>query len=170
MHCAKPVPGGGRGCPAAYYQKAQALYTGDFLPRLSSEPWVVPISAYYHNLYIRTVLESIPLLDERQRYEELVALCRSAIALEPYQEALYQHLMRGLLTLGRQAEAAQVYEDMSQLLLSNFGIMPSEESRTLYREAMAHREPSRHSRRHRTGTTAGGFRARGRFGVRLRFL
>lgn len=120
----------------AYYQKAQALYTGDFLPRLSSEPWVVPISAYYHNLYIRTVLESIPLLDERQRYEELVALCRSAIALEPYQEALYQHLMRGLLTLGRQAEAAQVYEDMSQLLLSNFGIMPSEESRTLYREAM----------------------------------
>lgn len=44
--------------------------------------------------------------------------------------------MRGLLTLGRQAEAAQIYEDMSQLLLSNFGIMPSEESRTLYREAM----------------------------------
>ena len=120
----------------AYYQKAQALYTGDFLPKLSSEPWVVPISAYYHNLYVRTVLESIPLLEERQRYEELIALCRSAIALEPYQESLYQHLMRGLLALGRQAEAAQIYEDMSQLLLSNFGIMPSEESRSLYRDAV----------------------------------
>lgn len=108
----------------AYYQKAQALYTGDFLPKLSSEPWVVPISAYYHNLYVRTVLESIPLLEERQRYEELIALCRSAIALEPYQESLYQHLMRGLLALGRQAEAAQIYEDMSQLLLSNFGTCP----------------------------------------------
>lgn len=38
--------------------------------------------------------------------------------------------------LGRQAEAAQIYEDMSQLLLSNFGIMPSEESRSLYRDAV----------------------------------
>lgn len=66
----------------------------------------------------------------------MIALCRSAIALEPYQESLYQHLMRGLLALGRQAEAAQIYEDMSQLLLSNFGIMPSEESRSLYRDAV----------------------------------
>lgn len=119
----------------AFYQQAQALYQGDFLPKLSSEPWVVPICAYYHSVYIRTVQETIPLLEERRRFEESVALCRRAIALEPYQESLYQHLMHGLLTLGHQAQAAQVYEDMSQLLLSDFGIMPSADSRALYREA-----------------------------------
>ncbi len=40
--------------------QALALYGGDFLPKLSAEPWVVPISAYFHNLYIRTVQEVLP--------------------------------------------------------------------------------------------------------------
>lgn len=42
------------------YLQALDLYQGDFLTKLSSEPWVVPISAYFHNLYTQTVLETLP--------------------------------------------------------------------------------------------------------------
>ncbi|MBO5485935.1 MAG: SARP family transcriptional regulator, partial [Eubacterium sp.] len=108
------------------YLKALDLYRGDFLTKLSSEPWVVPISAYFHNLYVQTVLDTVPMLEARGRLEEAVSLCRKAVELEPYNEVLYRHLMRELLDLGEQRSAIAVYENMSQLLLDNFGIMPSE--------------------------------------------
>lgn len=118
------------------YLQALALFEGDFLPMLSSEPWVVPISAYFHNLYIRTVQETLPLLEGRGRLREAADLCRKSVEVEPYNELLYQHLMQDLLTLGEQQAVISIYEDMSQLLFDSFGIMPSDETRAIYREAM----------------------------------
>lgn len=118
------------------YLQALALYRGDFLSRLSAEPWVVPIAAYYHNLYTRTVLDTLPLLEARGRLRDAVNLCQSAIQVEPYLEALYQHLMRNLLDLGDQKGTVKAYEELSELLLSNFGIMPAEETRAIYRGAV----------------------------------
>ena len=112
------------------------LYRGDFLQKLSSEAWVIPISAYFHNLYIHTLLETLTLLEDREQMDLAAELCRSAITIEPYNELIYQHLMRDLLAQGQQREVISVYEDMSQLLFDNFGIMPADESRALYREAV----------------------------------
>jgi len=116
--------------------RAVELYQGDFLVKLATEPWVVPIAAYFHNRYIQVVRESLPLLETRGRRQEAVALCRRALEVEPYDEGLYRHRMRNLLDLGCQKEAIAVYEDMSELLFTNFGVMPSEEIRALYREAV----------------------------------
>ena len=118
------------------YLKAMELYQGDFLSKLSSEAWVVPISAYYHNMYIQSAQEVLPLLEGLERKEEAIWLCRRALEVEPYSEELYLHLMRNLLDLGDQQGAVTVYEEMSELLFSNFGIMPSDSIRQLYREAM----------------------------------
>lgn len=119
-----------------YWTQALDLYHGDFLAKLSSEPWVVPISAYFHNLYVQTALQVIPLLEKGQRWQEVVDLCRRATAHEPYMEDLYRHLMGALLQLGDQRGAVTVFEKMSELFLDNFGIMPSDELRVLYRDAL----------------------------------
>lgn len=119
-----------------HYQKALKLYQGDFLPKLSSEPWVLPIATYYHELFVRVALDTIRLLEERAHIQDAVTLCRQAVQIEPYQEALYQHLIEDLLLLNEQREAAAVYETMSELLFSNFGVMPSDELRALYRKAV----------------------------------
>lgn len=116
------------------WMQALRLYRGDFLSRLSSEPWVVPVNAYFHNLYVRTVTETLPLLESRNRWADVEVLCRTAVEVEPYQEELYRFLMRALDQAGKQREAVTVYEDMSELLFSNFGVMPSDETRALYRE------------------------------------
>ena len=118
------------------YQKALALYKGDFLPRLDFSPWVMPLSAFFHNLYLETVLETLPLLEGRDRLEEAVELCRSAIAIDPYSEPVYQHLMQELLDLGRQQEVGMVYEAMSRQLFETFSVMPSDESLAIYRKAI----------------------------------
>lgn len=119
----------------AEYQAALALYAGDPLPRMTDEIWNIPIVAYYHSLYTRAAAGAIELLEKQERTAEAVALCRRAIHIEPYQEDLYEHLMRGLLRTGDMKGAMSVYEEMSELLFAHFGVMPSETLRTLYRQA-----------------------------------
>ena len=119
----------------AEYQAALALYAGDPLPRMTDEIWTIPIVAYYHSLYTRAAAGAIELLEKQERTAEAVALCRRAIHIEPYQEDLYEHLMRGLLRTGDMKGAMSVYEEMSAQLFAHFGVMPSETLRTLYRQA-----------------------------------
>ena len=119
----------------AEYQTALALYAGDPLPRMTDEIWTIPIVAYYHSLYTRAAAGAIELLEKQERTAEAVALCRRAIHIEPYQEDLYEHLMRGLLRTGDMKGAMSVYEEMSEQLFAHFGVMPSETLRTLYRQA-----------------------------------
>lgn len=119
----------------ALYEKALELYGGDFLPKLSMEPWVIPLSAYYHRLYVETVLETLALLQESAAWQKMVALCDAALKIEPYSEEIHCRYMRALMMLGRREEAVRLYEDMSEKLFATFGVMPSDESRALYREA-----------------------------------
>lgn len=112
------------------------LYQGNFLSKLSYEPWVVPISAYFHNLYIQVVLEVLPILTKQERWNDIITLCRNAVSHEPYLEELYRNLMFAQLQMGDQQAAVTVYENMSELLLSDCGIMPCEDVRILYRQAI----------------------------------
>ena len=112
------------------------LYDGKFLPPQSSEVWVIPIQTYYHNLYEALIDRVVPLLEREKRYSEGIQICRKALQIDFYSEKLYQHLMRLLLAENSRQEVAQVYEEMSKLFLSTFGIMPDQESRALYREAL----------------------------------
>lgn len=117
------------------YRQALALYGGGFLPKLNTEPWVMPVATYYHRMYLDAVQETLRLLEQKQLWEETCVLCKSALKNEPYSEELYQSLMRSFIAGDNRAAAVQAYEEMSQLLFDTFGVMPSDESRSLYREA-----------------------------------
>ena len=117
------------------YLQALSLYKGDFLPKLSMEPWVMPINSYYHQLFLDTAQRALAMLEEAGRWEEACDLCARALKIEPYSEGLYQHRMRCLLAQGDRESVLALYEQMSELLFDTFGVMPSDESRRLYREA-----------------------------------
>ena len=114
---------------------ALSLYQGDFLYKLSSESWVIPISTHFHNLYIQTILLACPLLSSSGHHEKTVEICRRAIALEPYHEPLHQQLIRSLLDMGDQKGAIAVYDTLSQRLFHDFGIKPNADTRALHRAA-----------------------------------
>lgn len=114
---------------------ALSLYHGDFLDRMSSETWVVPISVYYHNRYVQLLLNVLPTLLEAGRAGEVLTLCQSAAAVEPYHEQICAYQMRALLNLGEQKKVLNLYTDFSDQLFANFGILPSDELRNLYFEA-----------------------------------
>lgn len=113
---------------------ALKLYEGEFLSRLSSSMWTVPIAAYYHQAYLQMALWSLPLLRERERYEEMEAISRAALVPCPYSEELYYHLIDSLAQQGKRREVTVVYEDMNRFLMEEFGVTPSEKICALYQE------------------------------------
>ncbi len=115
---------------------AIGLYRGEFLSKLSSDTWAIPISAYFSNLYMQAHSKLLPLLYDSEKHETAVKVCRSSILIDPYHELLYQHLMKNLIALDKREEAIGVYEELNKLLFSNFGVVPAPESRALYREAL----------------------------------
>lgn len=117
--------------------KAIDLYHGDFLPKLSTELWVITLSEFYHKCYVDLVLEAAALLEEQKSWQDLTDICRRGAAFEPYNEELCAYLMRSLLAVGKQKEAIAVYDEMSGRLFANFGVMPAEELRKIQREAVA---------------------------------
>lgn len=119
----------------ALLEQALQLYKGDLLSRFSSETWILPLSAYYHNQYLRTVEATLVQMESSRYLDRAVALCRAALAVEPYSEELYKHLLRNLVDSGKHEEAVKAFEIMSERFFATFGIMPSEEVRAIYREA-----------------------------------
>ena len=116
--------------------EAIELYEGKFLPMQSSELWVMPVQAYYHNIYESLIDRVVPILEKENRFEDGIVICNGALKIDPYSEKIYQYLMRFLLIAEDRQEVVRVYEEMSKLLLTTFGIMPDQESRALYREAL----------------------------------
>jgi len=110
---------------------ALELYAGKFLDMYSSEMWVMPIQAYYHNLYESLIDRLVPLLEKNGHYADGVSVSRRALLFNPHSEKLHQYLMRFLLVLGQREEVIRVYDNLSKLLLSTFGVLPDQESRSL---------------------------------------
>ena len=112
------------------------LYHGEFLERLSAELWVMPVASYYHNAYMHHLLWVLPRLLEAGRYEEVMELCHVATAMEPYSEEIHCFYMRACIDAGQQKHAVELYQKLSDRLLSELGVIPSEETREIYHEAI----------------------------------
>ena len=115
--------------------EAISLYRGDYLPRQSSEVWVVSTAAYLHNLFVSAAQEAVELLIQQGRSHEAAGVCRRCLALEPCHEGFCRELMQLLAAAGDRRGAAEVYDRLSKRLFDDFGISPSEETRAVYRAA-----------------------------------
>lgn len=119
------------------YRRADALYRGDFLPKLSNELWTIPITARYHNLYLKSVKEFAALLEKHEAFEEMAAVCMRASLIDQLDEEIHILIVRALLRQGKDAAALAHYESATDLLYRNLGVRPSQELCALYTEIMA---------------------------------
>lgn len=131
---------------------AIALYKGDFLSRSSGEGWVNAQATYYHNMYVRLVQTTIGLLLSQDRWDDIIHICRQAIAIDGYEEYFYFYLIRALVKSGRTRQAMDTYKKMYTIFYTELGVTPSAELAALYREIS--REGSRLARRQDTGDLA----------------
>ncbi|MCL2633369.1 MAG: hypothetical protein FWD34_02520 [Oscillospiraceae bacterium] len=64
------------------------LYHGDFLHSRAGEHWVVPLNVYFRHAYIKLVIKAIEILEEENRNDEIISLCREALLAEPGNEII----------------------------------------------------------------------------------
>ncbi len=117
------------------YTAALNLYKGDFLPR-NGEGWIIPITAYYHKLYVKAVKELTDIYFGQQKYEEVITISRKALQIEKLDESLYFNFINALYKSGQQAEALKEYSDATDMFYKKFGITPSDELKSLYKTIM----------------------------------
>ncbi|MDD5934235.1 MAG: BTAD domain-containing putative transcriptional regulator, partial [Clostridiales bacterium] len=114
------------------YEKAFALYHGDFLPKNCEDDWVLPITSYYHTLYITSVQKFLSILYTNHYYEKMVTYAYQAARIEEYNENIQYYLILGLHCSGNNQAALSQYEHIIKLLYNDFGVNPSEDLKQLY--------------------------------------
>ncbi len=112
--------------------KLLSLYRGTFLEKFSSEFWAMPIVTHYHNTYLETVSKNIPLLSENGYYKEIEKFCVLATEADPFNEELHRIYMQNCVEQDNKKKALTIYRELSNRLLSELGVFPSEETRQLY--------------------------------------
>ena len=113
---------------------AIAIYKGDFLPKSSLEMWATPISTYYHTMYLNVVHETLLMLLDRARFEDIIAVCQKAMTIDQFDERLHFSMIQALIANGMQQAAMSHYNYVTELYLDKFGITPSPELTALYKE------------------------------------
>ena len=114
--------------------RAIDLYRGDFLPNAAGNPWAVSLRTYYHNKYIKLCYDTAHTLLEQERYDEAVRICQGATMVDPYDEDAHILLMQALSASGAQPAAIQHYTYVTNMLMDQLGVAPSEAMTQLYRE------------------------------------
>ena len=110
----------------ALEKEALALYRGDFLPGTESEAWAMSISAYYRSLYMARCLSAVRCLWQRDRWQEVAAVCEPALRLAPESEELSAYFIRALTALSQPQRALAVYDRTRRFLSESLGVIPSD--------------------------------------------
>ena len=122
----------------AAYQKALELYKGDFLPKLKDTQWVVPLTTYYHSIYIEAIKDLYQLLKEENRIEEMIDCCAKALIIEAFDEKLHCNLIEALMLQGHFSSALLHHQKATELLYKNLSVQPSGELNQLYHSLMSY--------------------------------
>ena len=115
-----------------YYEKAIALYRGDYFPELLYEDWVIPKRNYYRRLYIQAVNELLGIYKQKKAFDDSIRVCEKAIQIEPYEEDFNITFMESLIGKGKISEARKHYGYITGLLYKQFGIKPTPEMQSIY--------------------------------------
>lgn len=117
----------------ALLTQALALYQGDFLPKSAWEPWVIPVSRHYHELFVCAATQAADLFWEEGQWDSIAKVCHQAVAIEPHNEDFQYHLIHALYQGGHQHQALAQYRKMADSFYNEFAITPSERMGSLYK-------------------------------------
>lgn len=118
----------------ALYEKAIALYRGEYLEEDRYEEWAVHLRERWRERYIELLSELADVLARCGRYREALHTIRRAIEKSPLQEPLYRQWMVYAYCAGEPAEARRAYLRCREVLERELGERPSSQTEEIYRQ------------------------------------
>ncbi|MGH2441865.1 MAG: BTAD domain-containing putative transcriptional regulator [Chloroflexota bacterium] len=113
------------------FQKAEALYQGDYLRDDLFCEWSVSTRERLREMHLTMLGEAATLHAEMGSPAEAASFCRKIVRIEPWREEVYRKLMEYLVAAGKPYEALRAYEDCRRALRAEMGAEPSPETTRL---------------------------------------
>lgn len=96
------------------------------------QAWIAVLRTRLQDLRVRALDLLVHVYLARGEHTLAIAVGRDLVALEPFREASYRHLMRAHLAAGDRAEAIRTHQQLKVLLTDELGVDPSTETAALY--------------------------------------
>lgn len=106
--------------------RAVNLYRGDFLSGNDSD-WAVSLRRYYQTLYLDVCKMVLPLLQEQERWTEMIGICEQASGVDFGSDTFIVYQMQALISMGHPERAVEAYQVFREMLWEEFEIEPAEQ-------------------------------------------
>ena len=110
------------------YQRAEALYQGEFLRDDPFFEWTVSTRERLRETHLSMLGEAARIHAARGALDEAASFCRKILRAEPWREEVYRRLMEYLAESGRPHEALRAFEDCRRSLRAEIEADPSPET------------------------------------------
>jgi DNA-binding SARP family transcriptional activator len=118
-----------------FAEKAVSLYKGPFLEDID-EPWAFSFRERLRSKFLRAARKLGDHLTKQGHYDAAIEFYQKGLEVDNLAEIFYQHLMICHLSTGRKAETLLVYDRCHKIFSSVLGVMPSQETEELRRQAL----------------------------------
>ena len=120
----------------SHYEKAIDLYQGDFLAKYASINWIVPLTTYYHSLFLSIVKKLAKLYRETGQYEKMEKTCAYALRYDNIDEKLHCYLIESFIYQNKLELANEYYERAEKILYDTLGVRESAKLREVHNGLM----------------------------------
>ena len=117
------------------WQKAAALYQGEYLPTYRYSGWAIALRQHYADQFEQALVAQAAEWLKNGAPQACLDLARRALLHNPWQEQAAALGMRAALELGDRVTAIQLYRRMEKTLAHELGISPQQELQELYHAA-----------------------------------
>jgi DNA-binding SARP family transcriptional activator len=118
------------------YMEAIELYKGDYMADSIDQHWIYPMRNYYRRLYLKTVINTIEVLENQNLFHEMMTVCQKAVKIDVYEETFHLNYLEALLKLNRKNDAMEHYEYITSFFYREMGIKPSNAMKELYKRIL----------------------------------
>jgi len=114
------------------WQRAVALYQGDFLPEVERS-WCIPRREALREEYLEALIGVARCHEARGELERAIAWYRRTLAMDELREDVHQRIMHCYAEAGRRSEALGQYHRCQEILRRELQVGPSVETEQLYK-------------------------------------
>jgi len=115
-----------------YFEALHLYQKGGLLPYLYAD-WLEPLRYRYENLYLQAVEGAAKCAVARDDYTSAIRLYETFLETSPYEERIYQDMMRCQAQSGQVAQVQLLYNRLQQLFQKELQISPRPETTALLR-------------------------------------
>ncbi len=115
------------------YRHAIDIYKAPFLHPVKL-PWVVARRKQLQTMYAEALIGMARVKRDAEAWEEALGYFARALKEAPHREDVHRGAMQMYINLGRNADAAQQYMHLEQLLKRKLGVKPSRETQDLLKQ------------------------------------